>query len=139
MATYTITTTPVQEAALNAVVAARNAEIDAQNTVLAAQNPPGPPLSHTDNFTYLTQRIVDVLASYGNQHQKDIAAAALAAFQSAPQSAQGQILQLLGMEDYAALPPAALAKALQTIGLANFMALNVDQQNQAFTLAGLGA
>lgn len=131
--------TPVRESNLTAAVAAANAPIQAANDAAAKQTPPGAQQPLWTNDTYWQVRNDDFLDSYGRQHQTDIASQAVQAFMTAPQDKQGQLLTLLGMADYAALPPAALAKALGTIGLTNFMALTPDQQNEAFALAGLGS
>jgi len=135
---YSYTTTPVREAALSAVVAEANAAIDAQNAVLAKQTPPGTPLSHVTSADYLTARIDEVLDSYGRQHQQAIAGECVTAFVTAPQAAQAQVLAILGMTDYLSLPTSALEKALVAVGLPAFMALSMDEQNQCFTLVGLG-
>lgn len=139
MASYTLTTTPVQEAALTAVVAQANALIDVANAQLAAQTPPGTPTPHWTNTTYLMQRIADVLSSYGSQNQLAIAATALLKYETLPTVTQVQILTVLGMADYAALPIASQAKALTTIGLQAFLALPVATQNQLFVAAGITA
>lgn len=137
MAQRTYTTTPVREVGLSAAVAAVNKDIQAKNDALAKQDPPGTPLPLWTNDTYFAARIDDVLDSWASQHMDTTLQQAMEAFMAAPQDKQGQILSLLGLADYASLPPASLGKVLGTIGLSNFLALTKDQQNEAFTLAGL--
>jgi hypothetical protein len=50
----------------------------------------------------------------------------------------GQILSVLGMSAYAALPPADLRGALAAVGVQKFLSLPADDQNRCFALAGLG-
>jgi hypothetical protein len=126
MAVRTYTTTPVREVSLGCAAEADGAARAALGL---------PPLTADE---YFAARLDEAMDSYGRTHQAAVAGKAVQAFLAAAPAAQGQLLGILGLTDYAGLPPAALARVLGTVGLQSFLALTPDDQNRCFVLAGLG-
>jgi hypothetical protein len=117
MFTRTITTTPLQELALAAVVAERNAEND------------GPPITADD---YFQVRVSEVLQSYAASRVDPLIDRAIADLFTRPPEVQGAVITALGL---AGVPPGVLPGILADgVGRTRFLALTPDQQNALVSL-----
>jgi hypothetical protein len=128
MALRSYETTPVREVALSCA-------LDLVNAGRAAAVPPLPPLAADSFFAAAVDAVHD---GWARNYRDAAAQKALAAFEAAAADSQGQILSVLGMSAYAALPPADLQGALAAVGMQKFLSLSADDQNRCFALAGLG-
>jgi hypothetical protein len=109
-----------------------------QQAVLAAladtPAPPGgqPPTADQVLLSFLGDR----LAEAGKMNQEKVLTTLLAKFFAADATAQGQVLTMLGLTDFAALPPESQRKAFRALATPAFLAL--DYQGQVEVCAALG-
>lgn len=123
MATRTITTTPLQELALAAVVAETNIQRAASSL------DPLPPITADD---YFQARVSDVLQSYAAGRVDELINRAIADLFTRPPEVQGAVITALGL---AGVEPGVLPGILTDgVGRKRFLALTPDQQNALVSL-----
>lgn len=127
MTTYIVTTTPVQDAALNLLVADLN-------FLRGRQDPPAPPVLVGD---YVLARLAEVLASYSEQYAPRILALAQSTYPTLSEDQRGQLLTLLGRPAFASLPPEDQLAALVALGPTDFRLLPPERQGLILQVLGL--
>lgn len=125
MSTYVVQTTPVQDAALELLVADINRE-----AAVRGQSP-------WTVQSYVLARLGDVLTSYSEQYAGRILGAAQAVYPTLSPEQRGRVLTLLGRPSFVALPPEDQLAALVALAPSDFRLLPPDQQGLILQVLGL--
>jgi hypothetical protein len=121
---YTVTSTPIQDVALNILIQQLNA-------ATPAPNPPWTPAG------YLQARAAAVLTDWANQQQPVIMGQIVAAWPTLSQQNRDAVATTLGYPELAGLAAAAQLKYLAQLGPDAFRALSVDQQTVVLHALGI--